>query len=109
MASTSAACSQTIQTAPSVQSASSTPWIANVTLARNQLYANNCWRSFSVRLHRITSAFYSGPLVAFFTPVLLFVFWVFVRADHLSTTLRARDSALNDFVLIVFCHCSTSC
>jgi hypothetical protein len=45
-----------------------------------------------------------GPLVAFFTPVLPFVFWVFVRADHLSTTLRARDSALYSFILIVFCH-----
>jgi len=52
---------------------------------------------------------YSGPLVAFFTPVLPFVLCVFVRADNLATTLRARDSALNDFILLVIlCHCSTS-
>jgi hypothetical protein len=30
-----------------------------------------------------------------------------VHADHLSTTLRARDSALYDLILLVIlCHCS---
>jgi len=53
---------------------------------------------------------YSGPLVALFTPVLPFVLRVFMRADNLATTLRARDGALNDFILLVIlCHCSTSC
>jgi hypothetical protein len=46
----------------------------------------------------------SGPLMAFFTPVLTFVFWVFVCAYHLSTTFRARDRALYGFILNVFCH-----
>jgi len=37
--------------------------------------------------------------MAFFTSVLLVMFWVFMRADNLSTTLRAGDSALYGFVL----------
>ena len=53
---------------------------------------------------------YSGPLVALFTPVLPFMLCVFMRADNLATTLRARDGALNAFfLLVILCHCSTSC